>query len=184
MSGYDRKCADSEPLSLQDIPPHSSTWRADSGAKRRTKWARLEWHALQQKVQQARINHASSALTRSGRGSGRAPNVAREATCGALRYFVASRTTHVGGAAVSGLRCLIGSLRACTSGMNPFRALPDDAPATIPAPPPSEALCSHSGPIASIRTCVVCGKPIKGRAEKRSCSGRCRRVASRKGIGQ
>jgi hypothetical protein len=66
-------------------------------------------------------------LTRSGRGSGRAPNVAREATCGALRYFVASRTTHVGGAAVSGLRCLIGSLRACTSGMNPFRALPDDA---------------------------------------------------------
>ncbi|MGA3124542.1 MAG: hypothetical protein ABSF69_27610 [Polyangiaceae bacterium] len=63
--------------------------------------------------------------------------------------------------------------------MHPFRALPDDVPATIPAPSPSEALCSHSGPIASIRTCVVCGKPIKGRAEKRSCSGRCRIVACR-----
>jgi predicted nucleic acid-binding Zn ribbon protein len=63
--------------------------------------------------------------------------------------------------------------------MDLFRTPPPDAPATSPSPSMFEALCGPPAPIAPTRTCIVCGRPIQGRAEKRSCSGKCRIIACR-----
>jgi predicted nucleic acid-binding Zn ribbon protein len=60
--------------------------------------------------------------------------------------------------------------------MDPFRTPSASAPATSPSSASPEPV--HGAPIAD-RVCEVCGKPIKGRAEKRACSGKCRIIASR-----
>jgi predicted nucleic acid-binding Zn ribbon protein len=74
---------------------------------------------------------------------------------------------------------LIAVLAVCTSRMIPFRTAPANAPATSPSLSTFEPSCVPPSPVAPTRTCAVCGKPIRGRAEKRSCSGRCRLVACR-----
>jgi predicted nucleic acid-binding Zn ribbon protein len=63
--------------------------------------------------------------------------------------------------------------------MDLFRAAPANAFATPPSPSTCEPPCGLPSQVAPTRTCIVCGKPITGRAEKRSCSGRCRIIACR-----
>jgi|HubBroStandDraft_6_1064221.scaffolds.fasta_scaffold1134977_1 predicted nucleic acid-binding Zn ribbon protein len=63
--------------------------------------------------------------------------------------------------------------------MDLFRTPPEIVPATSPSPIVSEPAYGAPATVARSRTCSVCGKPIKGRAEKRHCSGKCRIIACR-----
>jgi predicted nucleic acid-binding Zn ribbon protein len=63
--------------------------------------------------------------------------------------------------------------------MDLFRTPPEIDPATSPSPSNFEP--AFGAPVSDVpkRTCTVCNRPIKGRAEKRHCSGKCRIIACR-----
>jgi len=63
--------------------------------------------------------------------------------------------------------------------MDLFRAAPADAPATSSSPSTFEPLGDLPAQLPPTRTCIVCGKPITGRIEKKACSGKCRIIACR-----
>jgi predicted nucleic acid-binding Zn ribbon protein len=63
--------------------------------------------------------------------------------------------------------------------MDTFRTPPAATSATSLSPIVSEPVNGPPATGAQKRTCGVCGKPIKGRAEKRYCSGKCRIIACR-----
>lgn len=63
--------------------------------------------------------------------------------------------------------------------MDAFRTAPALIPATSLSPIASEPADGPPTPTAPKRTCGVCGKQIKGRAEKGHCSGKCRIIACR-----
>src|ERR1700691_2325842 len=63
--------------------------------------------------------------------------------------------------------------------MDVFRTAPAHTTATSRSPILVEPPCGPPSADPSKRVCAVCGRPIKGRAEKRSCSGKCRIIACR-----
>lgn len=74
---------------------------------------------------------------------------------------------------------LIRSVPTCRWAMDAFRTASASTPAASPASPSPEPVLGAPTSAPEIRVCEVCKKPIKGRAEKKVCSGKCRIILCR-----